>query len=182
MGQPDVVLRDHLRFEDGVAVQQVLHIGAVGAGEVAVDGAIHDDMGHVDADRPKLARHGLGEGPQTRLGRRESRKALAAAHRGRGPGEENGATTARRHDPGRLPSRQKAREAGHFPNLVKDAAGGLNNAEPHVRADIEHHHLKRPDLGLDLVEQGDGFVLRPRVATKGVDGAAVGADFTGQSL
>jgi hypothetical protein len=69
---------------------QRIALREVVADEGGVDGAIHHHMRHMDAARPQLARHALGQRAQRMLGTGKGGKARAAAQRGGGTGEHNG--------------------------------------------------------------------------------------------
>src|SRR5205085_6202650 len=61
----------------------------------------------------------------------------------RGAGEEDVALAARQHQPRSLATGQKARVAGHLPNLAKHALGGLDDREIDVGTDVEDADLQR---------------------------------------
>jgi hypothetical protein len=113
---------------------------------------------------------------------REGREALLAAQGRAGSGEQDRTPPARQHHPRRLAPRQETGETGHLPDLGKHLGRGLDDAEAHVRADIEDHHLQRPDLTLDLVEQGDHLGLLAGVDAIGAGLAAAVADRPGEDL
>src|SRR4249920_2355063 len=59
--QPHEVLRDLLGLQDLVALEPFGDVGVDRADERAVDRTVDDDVRHVNAERPKLARHALGQ-------------------------------------------------------------------------------------------------------------------------
>jgi hypothetical protein len=71
-------------------VLQGIPLREIVADEGGVDGAINHHMRHMDAARPQLARHALGQRPQGMLGTGKGGKVGAAAQRGGGTGEHNG--------------------------------------------------------------------------------------------
>ena len=81
-----------------------------------------------------------------------------------------------------LAPHQEAGQRAHLPHLAVHALGGLGDAEAHVGADVEHHHVDRRDLLLDVLEQRGHLLLVARVRAEGVHHAAVGADLLHQRL
>jgi len=77
---------------------------------------------------------------------------------------------------GGLAAGEEAGEAGHLPDLVILLGGGFADIELDIGADVEDDDAQRPDLLLDLFEQGDDLILLACIAAEGVSGAAGGAD------
>src|SRR5690606_22774214 len=77
---------------------------------------------------------------------------------------------------------QKACQGGHLPDLAIDPLGGFGNAETHIGANIEDHHLDGADIPLDMRKEFDHLLLAAGIATEGVGGAALGLDAADQRL
>ena len=120
----------------------------------------------MNALRPQFPGHALCQRPQGELGAGERGETATAAQRRGGAGEQDGATAARHHHPGRLPAGEKAGERGHFPHLAVDPGGGLADRKMNIGADIENHHLQRPHFGLDGVHQGLHLIFVAGVAAE----------------
>jgi hypothetical protein len=67
---------------------------------------------------------------------------------------------------------QEAGVTAHFPDLAKDALGGIGDAEAHVAADVEDRHLDRRYLALDARDQFDHRLLVARIRAEGMGNAA----------
>ena len=138
-------------------------------------------MGDVDVLRTELARHRLGNGPQTKLRAGEGRIAAAATQACRCTGEEDIALAPRQHQARRFAAGEKAGIAGHFPDLPKHAFGGLDDREVDVGADVENADLERRML-VGVVEEGGDFLLLARIERTAVDFSARRLDFLHQRL
>src|SRR5206468_10808438 len=83
--------------------------------------------------------------------------------------------------PGRFAAAEESGEAGHLPNLAKDARGGLDQGEVDVGADVENRSLDRRGA-LGLLIEGDHLVLVARIEPPGHDAAAGRLDLGLQRL
>ena len=181
--QGDEIGRDVGGFQNLVALQQALDLaGPALAGEYPVDGAVHHDVRDMDALRGQLLGHGLSQRAQAGLGGGKSGEPLLAAHRGRRAGKKDRAPPPRPHHPGGFAAGEEACEGRHLPDLGEDAGRGLADAETHIGPDVEHHHLERAHLGLDAVEEGDGFLFRAGVGAERMGPSAFRDDGIGQGL
>ncbi len=167
---------------DAVLLLALVQLGQGFADEVGVDGAVDDRVGDVDALRPQLARHALGQGTQGELGAGERGEMRAAAQRGGGASEDDRSALPRQHHPRRLAAGEEAAEGGHLPDLAIDPFGGFGDREPDVGADVEDHRLQRTDLTLDAGEEVDHLLLLACVAAAGQGLAALVADGLHQRL
>ncbi|MCY1243271.1 hypothetical protein D9M72_562790 [compost metagenome] len=102
------------------------------------------------------------------LGTRERCIARTAAQTCRRAGKEDGATPAGQHHPGHLAPHQEAGEAGHFPDLVVDAGGCIEDVKAHIGADVEDRCLDRCNARFDLPDQRDHLFLLACIRAKGV--------------
>ena len=66
--QRPVGVGNMVRVENAVLVFEGVAFGKLGADKFGIDGAVDDGVGHVDAQRPELAGHALGQGAQGHLG------------------------------------------------------------------------------------------------------------------
>ena len=98
---------------------------------------------------------GLQARLQSGLGGGKRAVAGIAAQAGRGPGDENLACAARRHDPRGFAHGHEPGEAGHFPDLAEHPVGGVQQWELHVRADVENHQRQRGDCFRFGQKRGD---------------------------
>ena len=160
--------------------------GKIVADEGGVDGAVDDDMGHMDAARPELARHALRQRAQRVLGAGKRREIGRAAQRRRGAGEQNRALAAvaraRNHALGGLAAVQESAHAGHLPNLEIALRGLVKDAVGRIRANVEDQHFDRADAVFDLLVQGQHLLFTACVRAKGVRLAAIKANALGQTL
>ena len=62
--QHPVLVGNVLRVQDTVLCLQGIALREIVADEGGVNRAVHHHMGHMDAARPKLTRHALGQRPQ----------------------------------------------------------------------------------------------------------------------
>src|ERR1700722_9582027 len=148
-----------VRVEDAVNALGRIALGEILADEVGVDCAVDNNMRNVDVHWPEFARHALCQRAQRVLGSRERGEVGRAAKARSRAGEEDRPAAARHHAPGRFPSIQEAAEAGHLPYLEVLARGFLKNAGGYIRANVEDHHLDRPDLALDPGDEFDYVLL-----------------------
>ena len=163
-------------------VLQRVALGEAAADELGVDRAVDDDVRHVDVLRPEFARHALRQRAQRMLGAGEGGEVGRAAQRRRGAGEEDRAAPAltirlATSRPLRKPPKQAISQILKYLRAVSSRM-----LRRHVGADVEHQHLDRPDVALDLLDQRDHLLFLARIAAEAVGLAARGADAVDQRL
>ena len=157
-----VVLDDRLDAQQPVGTGLLLAVGHARQQPLALDAAVDDDMGDMEALRPELARHRLDHEAQSALGGVEGGEARPAAQRARGAGEDHRAAAERRQAAHRLAGEQEAGEAADPPGVLEVLRRHLAEIDGGVVAHVEDQQVGRRSLGIvghRAVEQGD----RPRL-------------------
>src|SRR5271170_1416933 len=141
--QPDVVAGDLVGGQNLLSRQSFGGVRHLAADEGAVDRAVDDDMGDMDALGPQFARQTLGQSPERVLRPGESGKARAAAKAGGRAGEQDRATPALDHRPRGLAAGQESGQRGHLPDFGIDLRRRLDDRETHVGANVEDQNFDR---------------------------------------
>ena len=134
-----VSLGNRVGVEQGVRGPAGVH----GAGARGRDGAVEDDVCHVDAAGVELAGQRLAEGAQAELAHREAREVGRAAERGGGAGEQDGAAAEGEHAGDDLAGAEEAAEAVGLPAGLELLGGDVGH-----RAREEGARVVDEDVGI----------------------------------
>ena len=166
---------------NGVNVQQpvfpalLFELWAAGVQQVSVNAAVNNHMCHVYPLRSPVACHGLRQRTQGRFGRGKRTERRAALNRGGRTGKNNGSPAAGNHAPASFPTDQKAPQAAHPPDHLKELGFGLQQRLGKVIPRIIHHAVQHAvALVLRNIKQTENIRLPSRIRHHSGRGSTVG--------
>jgi hypothetical protein len=138
-------------------------------------------MRDMDIPGAQLARGRLCNGAQAELRAGESRISSPTAKARCRTGKEDTAFAAGKHQASCLATGEKARIAGHFPDLAEYAFGRIQNRKVDVGADVEDADLQR-SVFVRIAKEGDNLLFLACIEGARVDFASGFLDFLDQRL
>ena len=140
--QVPVRVGDGVRAEHAVLALLLLVLGHALVDLIAVDPAVDDAVGDVDALRAEVARHRLRDRAQPGLGRGEGGEGRPTADRRGCAGEDYGPAAVGQHAPRGLSPDQKAAQAAEPPDVLEEVGLHLEQVAPAVIARVVDDELQ----------------------------------------